>query len=64
MARGGEVWFGRKVNLEESSLFTEVRKGNSINASLREFVCGSEVKIKVVSEQALLNGSLRAELTN
>jgi hypothetical protein len=50
--------------LEESPLFTEVRKGNSINASPRELVCGSEVKIKAVSEQALLNGSLRAELTN
>ena len=64
MARCGEVRFGRKVNLEESPLFTEVRKENSINASPREFVLGSEAKIKVVSEQALLNASLRAELTN
>jgi hypothetical protein len=50
--------------LEESPLFTEVRKENSINASTREFVFGREVKIKVVSEQAFLNGPLRAELTN
>jgi hypothetical protein len=64
MARGGEVRFGQKVNLEEPPLFTEVRKENSINASPREFLFGGEVKIKLLCEQALLNGPLRVELTN
>jgi hypothetical protein len=51
MARGGEVNFGQKVNLEDPPLFTEVRKENSINGIPREFFFGCEVKIKVVCEQ-------------
>jgi hypothetical protein len=64
MVGRGEVRFGQKVNLEEPPLFTVVRKENSINASPQEFFFGGEVRLKAVSKQALLNGLLRAELTN
>jgi len=34
MARGGKVRFGRKFRLEESPLFTEVRKGTPLTQVL------------------------------